>query len=185
MKKLLLFIGLLLPICTYAQSKFEPQFKVSYESGIDNDKNKSFGGEFIAGYRATESFRIGVGVGIFWCEHLYENAHYNTTIKMYEKEYRETASYIPIFIDAKFNFLTSGKWRPFVSTDLGYSIFNAYSDYAKDNKLGIYAKPSFGVDCNLGKVDLVFEIGYKYQDRKFREKKRGYSQLVISVGCQF
>ena len=185
MRRFVLLFCLILSISVNAQSKFEPQIKVSYELGLDADANKSFGGEFIAGYRATEAFRIGVGLGIFWCEHLYTKAHYNKTINYFEKEYRETASYIPLFIDGKYNILTTGKWRPFVSANIGYAFFNAYSDYAKENSLGLYAKPSFGADCNLGKVDLTFEVGYKYQDRKFQGDGRGYSQLVVSIGCQF
>ena len=185
MRKIVLFWSLVLSLNINAQSKFESQIKVSYELGLDNDKNKSFGGEFIAGFRTTDALRIGAGLGIYWCEHLYRNAHYNTTINYFEKEYRETASYIPVFADIKYNFLITGKWRPFVSAGLGYSIFNSYSDYAKDNKLGFFAKPSIGVDYNLGKMNFVLEIGYKYQDREFRGEKMGYSQGVLSIGCQF
>lgn len=185
MRQIVLLFGLIFSACINAQSKFEPEILVSYELGLNDEKNKAFGGEFIAGYRVTDAFRIGAGIGISWCEHLYSKAHYNRTINYFEKDYRETASFIPIFADVKYNFLITGKWRPFVSANLGYAIFNAYSDYAKDNTLGIYAKPSVGVDCNIGKVDLVFEVGYKYQDREFKNTNMGYSQTVLSIGCQF
>lgn len=185
MKKVLCIVLALFPICLSAQSRFEPQVKVAYELGIDEDANQSFGAEFVAGYRITNAFRLGGGVGIYWCKHLYEDAHYNKYLNYYEKEYRETASYIPVYVNGKYNFLTTGKWRPFASFDAGYSIFNPYSDYAEHNKLGIFAKPSFGVDCNIGKADITFEIGYRYQDREFYDVKMGYSQLVMSFGFQF
>ena len=185
MKKLFLIVGLLYPTILSAQSKFEPQIKAAYELGIDADANKSLGGEFVAGYRVIDALRLGVGIGGYWCEHLYSNAYYNKTINYYEKEYRETASYFPVFFDAKYNFITTGKWRPFVSADLGYSIFNSASDYAKDNNLGVFVKPTVGIDCNLGKCDLTFEIGYRYQDREFSNVKMGYSQMVFLIGCQF
>lgn len=185
MKKVLIVLLVFIPIGLQAQSKFEPQLKVAYELGIDEDANQSFGADFIAGYRVTDAFRLGVGVGVYWCKHLYENAHYNKTIHYFEKEYRETASYFPIYVNGKYNFLSTGTWKPFLSVDAGYSIFNSASDYAKNNKLGIFVKPSFGVDCNIGKGDLVFEIGYRYQDREFRNVKMGYSQLVMSIGYQF
>ena len=184
MKRIILYVLAFIPMFVVAQTGFEPQIKVSYELGIDNDKNQSFGGEFLAGYRISEDFRLGVGAGIYWCKHLYESAHYNSVIHYYSDEYRETASYIPIFANGKYNFVKRGSWKPYLSLDLGYAIFNAASDYAKENKLGIFAKPAFGVDCELGKGDLFFEIGYKYQDRKFYEEKMGYSQLTFSVGYQ-
>lgn len=185
MKKLLLMALTLIPMLANAQTGFEPQLKVSYELGADNDKNKSFGGEFLAGYRFTENVRLGVGVGIYWCEHLYEDAHYDSFLKQYVKEYRETASYVPIFINGKYDFLASGDWRPYLSVDAGYAIFNSASKYADDNKLGIFVKPAFGVDYCIGKGALFFEVGYKYQDRKFQDVKMGYSQIALSIGYQF
>ena len=184
--KRLLFIALaIMPMLIEAQAGFEPQIKVSYELGIDDDKNQSFGGEFLAGYRFNNNLRLGVGTGIYWCKHLYESAHYNSVINYYSKEYRETASYIPIYANGKFNFETSGNLKPYLSLDLGYALFNAASDYAKENELGLFAKPAFGIDIATGKGSLFFEVGYKYQYRKFYDEKMGYSQLTMSVGYNF
>ena len=87
MKNLIILFIFLCPTLSFAQNKFEPQVKVSYELGVDEDSNQSFGGEFLAGYRITNNFRLGLGLGIYWCKHLYEE-------KLLD-DYRETASYIP------------------------------------------------------------------------------------------
>ena len=185
MKRFLILTLVFIPMLVYAQNKFEPQLKVSYELGIDKDKNQSFGGEFLAGYRMSDDFRLGVGTGIYWCELLYEDAHYNSSIHYYSKEYRETASYIPIFLNGKYNIISTGDWRPYIAIDFGYAIFNSASKYADNNKLGIYTKPAFGVDYSIGKGSLFMEVGYKYQDRKIHDTKMGYSQLTMSIGYQF
>ena len=112
MKKILVIALTLMPMLAKAQTGFEPQLKVSYELGIDEDKNQSFGGEFIAGYRLSDDFRLGLGVGIYWFKHLYENAHYNSLINRFSDEYRETASYIPVFATGKYNFVTTSELPP-------------------------------------------------------------------------
>lgn len=92
MKRFLILTLVLIPMLVHAQNKLEPQLKVSYELGVDEDENQSFGGEFLAGFRLSDDFRLGVGTGVFWCKH------------PYSKGYREMASYIPIFINGKYNF---------------------------------------------------------------------------------
>ena len=84
-KKIIIYVLAMLPLFAMGQKKFEPQLKVSYELGVDKYKNKSFGGELMAGYRISRDFRLGVGLGIYWCKHLYEEAHYNSTIKYFIK----------------------------------------------------------------------------------------------------
>lgn len=181
----MLLLSLLFATTMNAQKGFEPQLKVSYEMGIDDDKNQSFGGELVAGYLLSEDFRIGVGAGIYWCKHLYEKGHYDRWINRLVDEYRETASYIPLFINGKYNIVSTSDWCPYLSVDLGYSIFNSASEYADNNELGVFVKPAFGVNYNIGKGALFIEVGYKYQDRKFFEEKMGYSQMTMSVGYQF
>ena len=88
MKRFVLLLAFL-PMFAHAQSKIEPELKVSYELGVDEYKNQSFGAELILGYRASDQLRIGVGTGIYWCKHLYENA--SIVGSHYYEEYRETA----------------------------------------------------------------------------------------------
>ena len=166
----------------YAQ-KFEPQVKVNYSHGVDDYKNLSFGGEFLAGFRLNPTIRLGIGVGISYCDLLYEDAYYDSNTHSYYDEYKESGAYVPLFINGKFNF-SEGSISPYFAADLGYSFFIPGSDYAKENKLGLFAKPTFGVDFDLGKGDIFVEVNYNYQVRKFYDDCN-YSQIGLSVGYQF
>ena len=79
MKKLLvsLFLFAGVSLSTFAQG-FEPQVKVGYSYGVDNYKNQTFGGEFLAGFRINPTIRLGVGVGISYCDLKYEDAYYDS-----------------------------------------------------------------------------------------------------------
>ena len=50
---------------------FEPQIRVTGDIGVDSYKNNSFGADFVAGYRVTDMFRIGAGVGISYVDLLF------------------------------------------------------------------------------------------------------------------
>ena len=143
MKKIL-FILAILPMMSFAQKGFEPSIKAGYEIALDD--NQSFGAQFVAGYRVSDLFRIGVGTGIYWCEHLYEEE-----FKSYDA-YKETALYVPVFVNGKVNFVNKGI-SPYFSVDLGYSIFVACSDYAENNKLGIFANPAI-----IDSLVIVFHL---------------------------
>ena len=186
MKRTFIFLVLaIMAICVNSQNKFEPQIKIGYDFGIDEDKNNSLGAEFLAGYRIKNNLRIGIGTGISWCKHLYEKAGVNHYLNKYYSDYRETAAYVPIFANVKYKFTTIGI-SPYIAMDLGYSLFISFSDYAKDNKLGIMAKPAFGLDFPLSKGKLFIEVGYKYQQRSWDLLDTpSYSQATTSIGYQF
>lgn len=171
---------------SFAQSSFEPQVRATFDAGVDHDKNLSFGADFVAGYRIKPNIRIGAGVGISYVNLLYEDAHISSSLVFHDK-YKESAAYVPVFADAKFN-LTSDKVSPFINIDLGYSIFIPCSDYAKNNKLGFFAAPAFGCDFNVGEGELFVQVGYKYQVRKcdlWTNTKGDYNQITVGVGYQF
>ena len=187
MKKviLFLFVAMLATSMCFAQSKFEPQIKVGYDLGIDDDKNQSFGAEFLAGYRFNENFRLGVGTGVSWCKHLYEKGEISSITNKYYSDYKETALYIPLFVNGKFNFVRGGI-SPYMSLDLGYTFFIPCSDYADKNDLGFMLKPAFGVDFPVMSGNIFVELGYKYQKRDWKLIDNvDYSQLSIAVGYSF
>lgn len=187
MKKVLFIICMFLSVMSYAQKGFEPAIRISYDLGVDTYKNKSFGLDFLVGYRINEIFRLGLGTGISWCEHLYEEAGINESVDKYYGEYRETAAYIPLFVNGKLNFIKKGI-SPYFSLDLGYSFFIPFSDYAKNNDLGFMTKPAFGVDFPINKGKIFAEVAYKYQIRKFDlnvDSNMNYSQMSIAIGYIF
>ena len=143
-------------------------------------KNKSFGAEYIAGYRINPKVRLGVGTGVSWVDQVYEER---------TKDYNEDAAFVPAFLNGKFNFTNTGV-SPFFNINVGYSIFVPCSEFAKNNKHTMFFNPSFGVDLPLSEGKLNFEIGYKYQLRSVENAlvKMGtcnYSQLEIAIGYQF
>ena len=174
--KRILFILLMIPTICFAQKGFESSIKISYE--VPLDQNQSFGADYIARYRISETFKIGLGTGAYWCSHLYEENY------KYE-DYKESAMYIPIYINGKINF-TGSDISPYFVLDLGYSLFISFSDYANENKLGLFARPGFGIDFPIGEGKLFTEIGYKYQKREWDYfETPDYSQITISVGYSF
>lgn len=187
MKKIIVFVLLaFISIYSNAQGKFEPSVKVSFDLGIDDYKNKSFGAEFIGAYRVNEIFKVGIGTGISYCDFLYEKAGINAILGKYYDDYRQTAAYIPLFINGKLNFKKGGI-SPYLSIDLGYTFFISFSDYADNNKLGLMVKPAFGVDFPLSKGSIFTEIAYKYQARKFDlvTNNMNYSQISFGIGYTF
>lgn len=185
MKRVLLVMAFVFPAFIFAQNNIETQVKVGYDYGIDADKNESFGIDLIVGYRTSEQFRIGLGTGISWCEHKYENAKFINY--KYFGEYRETAAYVPLLLNGKFNFVDSSI-SPYLAMDLGYTIFIPFSKFAENNKLGFMFSPCFGCDYSIGSCDLFTQVGYKYQKREFDTilgTFGNYSQLVFAIGVQF
>ena len=186
MKKVLLILALIITASKIsAQTKFEPQLKLTYDAGITDDKNNSFGAEFLAGIRMSGKLRLGVGVGISYCDLLYEDGGVNMILNKYYGDYRESSAYIPIFANIKYNFTSNGV-SPYVSADLGYSAFISCSDYANDNKLGLFCKPCFGIDFPIKKGKIFLEVGYKYQHRSWSGlNSPDYMQATGAIGYQF
>ena len=71
MKRLFFVLSLVL-VCSsiFSQEKewkvkgFEPQIRLSFDEGVDYQKNFSFGADFVAAYRFNEIIRLGAGVGV-------------------------------------------------------------------------------------------------------------------------
>jgi hypothetical protein len=191
MKRILFaFVVVLCTISAQAQG-FQPEIRLGCDFGIDADQNNSYGADIILGYRFMSKFRLGVGVGINGVDLLFEDAGL-TSIgnNWFDSEgYRETALSIPIFVNAKINFIDT-PIAPFFSIDLGYNHYIASSDYAEANKLGLFATPAVGVDFHVGKKQgaIVLQVGYHYQVRKcdkWFDPLGNYSQLSFKIGYQF
>lgn len=171
----------------FAERGFEPQLSISFNEGIDSYKNFSFGLDFLAAYRANEYFRIGAGIGINYINLMYDDIEILNG-KLYSAYY-EPAMTLPLFANIKINVVDT-KVSPYLGIDVGYNIFIPFSEYAKDNKLGIYFRPAFGADIHLGNVTLFIEFAYRFQKRTFTlwtgtSEIRNYSQITQTIGFQF
>lgn len=186
MKKLLFMLAMVLPMCVFAQKRFEPSVKLIGGIGVDNYKNKSAGLEATLGYRFNEYFKAGVGTGISWCDLLFEEE--KEELLDYEDEYRESEAFVPVFANVKANFLKEGI-SPYFSLNIGYSFLLSFSDYADNAELGFMANPAFGVDFPLSKGSLSVEIGYKYQAMDFDgygyNEEMNHSQITLGLGYNF
>ena len=176
---------------TFSQEKewkvkgFEPQVRVSFDEGVDYQKNFSFGADFIAAYRFNEIIRLGAGVGLDYINMRFEEAKYIGS-KKYDPYY-EAAMTVPIFANIKVDFLKT-KASPYLAADCGYNIFVPFSKYAQGNKLGFFIRPAFGVDIRFRKCVLFIELAYKYQSRSFDNSLasyRGYHQISQAIGVSF
>lgn len=192
MKRLFFVVGLVLTCSSvFSQEKewkvkgFEPQVRVSFDEGVDYQKNFSFGADFIAAYRFNEIIRLGAGVGLDYVNMRFEEAKYIGS-KKYDPYY-EAAMTVPIFANIKVDFLKT-KASPYLAADCGYNIFVPFSKYAQGNKLGFFIRPAFGVDIRFRKCVLFIELAYKYQSRSFDNSLasyRGYHQISQSIGVSF
>lgn len=190
MKKALIVFSAIALSCLNvdAQTKgFESNIKVRFDACIDGAKNHDFGAEYIAGYRFSPKAKLGVGTGISWVNQLYEE--YSVIYKG-KHDYYETAAFVPLFLNGKFNFLSGGV-SPYFNLNAGYTAFIPFSDYAKYNHLSAFVNPSFGIDIPLSKGAVTMELGYKYQVRKVDANALcnmgscNYSTFEVALGYQF
>jgi hypothetical protein len=172
---------------------YESNIKARFDAGVDSYNNHSFGIEYIGGYRINPYVRIGAGTGLSYVNQLYiESIPHFSPWGTYDEhdEYKEAAAFVPLFVNGKFNFISAGV-SPFLNLNVGYSFFIPFSEYAKMNHHSVFINPSFGIDVPLSSCSLTFEVGYKYQVRQIDgnalvdESNANYSQIEISVGCQF
>lgn len=163
---------------------FESQVRVSFDEGVDYQKNFSFGADYIAAYRFNEIVRLGAGIGIDYVKLRFEES---TFISKYYEAYYESAMAIPLFVNVKVDFMKR-RVSPYMSAECGYNIFVPFSEYAKGNKLGFFVSPSLGIDIRFRKCTLFVELAYKYQCRdfsKYGEEYGNYHQLSQSIGVAF
>ncbi len=164
---------------------FEPQIRLTFDEGLDYQKNFSFGLDLVAAYRFNEFIRLGGGVGLDYINMRFEESKF-VGYKFY-KEYNEAAMTIPVFANIKADFSRT-KVAPYLSLDCGYNFFIPFSDYAKDNKLGFFVRPALGIDIKLSSCTLFIDVAYKYQNRSFENavaNYHGYHQICQSIGISF
>lgn len=163
----------------------ENQIRLNIGEGLSVQKNLHMSFDYIIGYRFSESVRVGAGVGLNYEKLKYEESTiYNGH---YFKEYYEGAFTLPIFANVKVDFLKT-KVSPYLALDLGYNCFFPASKFAKANKLGVFVRPTVGVDVHFSKCTLFFDLGCTYQHRECSTSLGKYGSYVLfaqSFGLQF
>lgn len=198
MKKFVLFAcALFLCGIANAQSnKFEKNIEANIGIGLDNCTNYSLGLNFIGGYRASNHFFIGAGIGYAYLDGLYYSS-YEYLGKGDSDNYSsyDGRSNMQLFARAKVN-LTKTNVSPFLSLDLG-GTFGLTSNSIKMANGFIY-EPAFGCDFKFkDKGGMYIMIGYKgmqysyrafnltYGDTSDETRKKMAGMFNIHIGFKF
>lgn len=176
-------ISAIIPSYAQSESGFEPTIKIVGTYGIDYYKNKSFGAEFIASYRTNSYFRIGVGTGISWCNMVLGHLRW--------EKYRETDAFVPLYVNAKINFINHGV-SPYFSANAGYTFLIPFSGWSEKTTMGFMLNPAFGVDFPLRRGSIFLELGYKFQMMNYDSdvdpkdsENLDHHQITFAVGYNF
>jgi len=162
MKKLIVLLVFVFSIFeTYSQNGYEKAIELGGSLGVGTYSNNTFSAAIINGYRLSDSFFTGIGVGIG-----YSNAIDAIAISRLgiPTEYRTEALLIPIYANFKVN-LSKEKISPFVSANIGYTI--DANQYLKDAP-GFMFQPSVGVDFKTnGKNTVYLLMGLNLQHYEY------------------
>ncbi|MFI3324105.1 MAG: outer membrane beta-barrel protein [Rikenellaceae bacterium] len=173
---------------SYAQSVgYEKSIEINGGVGLDNNSKYGFGISMVNGYRFSDYFYLGAGVGYKSQNSLY----FTSTINYNYYESFDSRNLVQFYARAKAN-LSNAKIAPFLQLDLGSSIdINSNKEAGTSN--GLVVEPAFGVDfkTNDPKTAIYFSIGYNIQsmsyaiisDNTVEDSSAG--QLVFRVGFKF
>lgn len=171
-----------------ANAQFTPSLRLTYEAGIDSQKNTSFGLDLMGDFKVSPLFSIGAGTGIYYSDFYFQPDHYIGS--HYYDPYYETGAYVPLFANIKINFVPNGV-SPYLLLNPGYSILVPFSDYARDYiKLGAMFSAMAGIDVPMSGGHAFFvEVGYKYQKMSSNSilytGDLSFNQLRLSLGYSF
>lgn len=184
--------ALLCSVSMMAQNKgYEKTLEVFGGPGLSDDSKYNLGIDIVNGYRASNTFFIGGGVGFKYAECRYYHSYMG---KGDTYDSRDNKYLIPIFARAKAN-LTNTKVSPFLAADLGWT-FDVGQNPNK-NIEGFFAEPQFGMDFNLDGLGLFVIAGVNIQnfhytfftitDREVGDENNNYmiGTLNIKFGVRF
>lgn len=163
MKKItLLLLIALCPFLAFAQTRgYVFSVDASAGLGVSNLSKYSAGVSIINGYRISEKFAVGLGVGFKYAETLYCYSDDNT---LGDYESRDNKYLVPVFLHAKFNF-TAGSIAPFIVGDVGYTF-----DIGKNpnkNLEALFVEPIIGVDFKSKSTTWFIGIGANVQQHHY------------------
>ena len=159
---IILFLFAVCPILAFSQSKgYEFSVDASAGLGLSNLSKYSVGASVINGYRLSDKFSIGLGVGFKYAETLYYYSE-DSTLGNYDS--RDNKFLVPVFLRAKFNF-TDGAIAPFITGDFGYT-FDVGKNPNK-NIEGLFAEPIVGVDFKSKGATWFLGIGANVQQHHY------------------
>lgn len=164
MKKLaVLILATLLPLMAFGQKTgYELTIDATGAIGLSNLSKYNAGVSVINGYRFNDKIAIGLGVGFRYAETLYYYSE-DSTLGNYES--RDNKFLIPIFLQAKFNFI-DGKISPFIIGDIGYTIDVGQNQ--NKNLEALFVEPIIGVDFKSVKTTWYLGLGVNLQQHHYQ-----------------
>jgi outer membrane protein W len=171
------------------------------------DKTDGFGGEIaLEAYKSlTNEFDIGLGLAYqFHADRDNDSISGGSTGYTWEEK-GEGVEYdsIPLYLIAKYNFVTNSDIKPYLKANLGYSFnFNSsdynynenwtdgsYNESAKtDVDNGLYLALGGGLEYNNFTMDLMYAITKAESKSKTSGSEKydnDYERVVLSVGYRF
>ena len=171
--KLFLLVALIMATVSVAnaQSKgYEKSIELNGGVGLDNYSKYSFGISMINGYRFSDHFYLGAGVGYKNINSLYYTST-NYVGNRYTGYYEsfDSRNLIQLYARAKAN-LSKGQISPFFQFDVGGSLdLNSNKDAGTAS--GVILEPAFGVDFKTKdpKTAIYVSVGYNMQGMSYRK----------------
>ena len=153
MKKLFLFLFAFVMMCSVAMASDTQGYRgfvyanyLGGNDGVYTGWNDNGGGFYTThGYQINPRIFVGGGLGV----QVHSMNNFN-----------DTAVFVPIYADARFDFPSSGTVTPFVELKIGYS--------AGDDYNGFHGSSLFGLKFNSGKrVKFNTFLGYTAQKYEY------------------
>lgn len=154
--------------------KFTPDF---------DDGTDGFGGEVaLEGYKMLND-NVDVGLGLAYQFHADRDSKNSFSGVEYDS--------VPLYLTAKYNFITDSNITPYLKANLGYS-FNFNSSDADPGSVstsvddGLYWAAGAGMEYDNFTVDLMYAVNEADSSKSgSSDKDNDYDRVVLSVGYIF
>ncbi|WP_163468955.1 outer membrane beta-barrel protein [Fusobacterium sp. IOR10] len=155
--------------------------------GYFDDSTDGFGGEVaLEGYKMLND-NVDVGLGLAYQFHADRDSKNGVDGVEYDS--------VPLYLTAKYNFITDSNIKPYLKANLGYS-FNFNASDAKSSSIGstgtsvddgLYWAAGAGMEYNNFTVDLMYAVNKAESsaDSYSVKSDNDYDRVVLSVGYLF
>jgi len=170
----------------YLNARFGGDIMAKYDkvySGFD-DSTHAFGGEVaLEGYKVLDD-NFDVGLGLAYQFHADRDSKDSVSGVEYDS--------IPVYLTAKYNFITNSNITPYLKANLGYSFNFNSSDAKRPGSVstsvddGLYWAAGAGMEYDNFTVDLMYAVNEADSSMSgSSDKDNDYDRVVLSVGYLF
>jgi hypothetical protein len=148
---------------------------MGYLTGIGEYKNDIISLSMINGFRFSDAFFAGIGVGIGYSNEIIRVEQTRLFFIDIITVSRGSAILIPIYANIKANLTNNTKTTPFLSLNVGYTIDALVSI---SNAPGFMLQPSFGFDHRMSdKSSIYFSVGFNLQRFNYTFVNHNYTNI--------